>query len=118
MRKHRQSPLLFPRFEAYGIGITLLFDDDPEKIGTQINGREVLPLNKLEDLISRMNIRIGIITTPASAAQKIADRLAEAGVRGIWNFAPLSLDVPDSVFVKNVDLAANLAVVRHRAIQD
>ena len=108
----------FPGFEAYGIRITLLFDDDPEKIGTKINGREILPITKMEEMNRRMNIRLGIITTPAAAAQKIARRMTEAGIRGIWNFAPLSLEVPDTVFVKNVDLAANLAVVRHQAVKE
>lgn len=108
----------FPGFAPYGIRIALLFDHNPVKIGTEINGREIHPTDKMEEYIKRLDIRLGIITTPAGAAQTIANRMADAGVRGIWNFAPITLTVPETIFVKNVDLAANLAVVRHHAIQD
>lgn len=58
-----------------------------------------------------MNIRIGIITAPANAAQKIADKMVRSGILAIWNFAPAYIDVPEQVLVRNENMAASLAVL-------
>ena len=104
---------LYPGFPAYGLNIAVLFDNDPDKVGRKVGGRSVLPVEEMGDLVRRREIRVGIITTPAAVAQQVADDMVEAGIRAIWNFAPQSLDVPAEVFVKNEDLAAELAVLSH-----
>ena len=64
-----------------------------------------------------MQARIGIITVPAGEAQGVCDALVKSGVRGVWNFAPTMLSVPDSVLVQNEDIAVSLAVLSKRLAQ-
>lgn len=104
---------LYPGFPAYGLRIVLLFDNDPDKIGQDVDGRTIMPVEKMGDLVRRTSVRIGIITTPEAVAQEVAEAMVEAGIKAIWNFAPRSLEVPGDVFVKNEDLAAELAVLSH-----
>lgn len=99
----------YERFTQFGLNILAAFDSDPAKIGTEIGGRQVLPLEKLSDLARRMYIHIGIVTVPAPAAQHVADLLVAGGILAIWNFAPVTLSVPDSVIVQNEDLYNSLA---------
>ncbi|MBN2048264.1 MAG: redox-sensing transcriptional repressor Rex [Anaerolineaceae bacterium] len=103
----------FPGFKNYGLTIHVLFDNDPDKIGTVVNGREVLAIQQLAETIQRMNIHIGIITTPAPAAQEVADMMIAGGIKAIWNFAPVTLKAPDSVYILNQDLASELAVLSY-----
>jgi len=97
------------RFSKYGLRIVAAFDTNPEKIGTLVHEKVVLPLERLCDLAPRINIHLGIITTPAEAAQTVADEMVKAGIQAIWNFAPVKLKVPAHVFVHNEDLYASLA---------
>jgi redox-sensing transcriptional repressor len=99
----------YPRFRQYGVNIIAAFDIDPEKIGRQIHGKEVLPLDKLADLARRMHIHLGVIATPAAGAQQCADLMIEGGIRAIWNFAPAHLKVPESIILQNEDLYSSLA---------
>jgi redox-sensing transcriptional repressor len=104
----------YTRFNRYGLNIVAAFDIDPVKIGTRINGRDVLPLDKLSNLARRMHIAVGIITTPPEVAQTVANLMIAGGIRAIWNFAPVSLDLTDDVIVENVSLASSLAVLSSR----
>lgn len=104
----------FERFNRYGLNLVAAFDCDPDKIGRAIAERPVFPLEKLERLVRRLRIQLGVITVPAEAAQHVADLLVAGGVRGIWNFAPISLNTPDDVFVQNEDLFASLAVLGNK----
>lgn len=97
------------RFSKYGLRIVAAFDADPAKVGTQIHGKEVLSLDKLVDLAQRLSIHLGIITAPVEAAQSVADEMVKAGMLAIWNFAPVRLKVPESIFVHNEDLYGSLA---------
>lgn len=104
-----------------GIKVTAAFDTDEAKIGTEINGVEVLPVSKLGDLTRRMHVNIGIITAPAAAAQEIADVMTENGIRAIWNFAPVKLRLPDDVIVEDMDIYSSFAVLSRklaRSIKD
>ncbi len=101
----------FDGFTERGFAIAGIFDLDPEKIGTRINRLRVEPLSALEEAIDERGVRIGIITTPPEAAQEVANRLTEAGVRSILNFAPTILQVADSVDVRRVDLSTELQVL-------
>lgn len=100
-------------FARYGLHIVALFDQDPAKVGMQVGEQRVLPVTKLSDLVSRLHVQMGIITVPACAAQDVADLMVAGGIRVIWNFAPCRLALPDTVLVKNEDLAAELATLSH-----
>ncbi len=101
-------------FSEYGLNIVAGFDIDKNVINTEVSGKKVLSVKKLKNLCQRMKIHIGIITVPASEAQKVCDALTETGVMGIWNFAPIHLKVPDGVHVQNEDMATSLAILsRH-----
>lgn len=103
--------LSYKGFAEYGLDIVAAFDVAQSVIGTDINGKPVLPDEKLRDLCVRMKIRIGIITVPASEAQAVCDMLVDSGILAVWNFAPVSLKVPGHVLVQNENMACSLAVL-------
>lgn len=98
-------------FRERGFIITSIFDNDPKKIGTTINGVEVMSTDKLVDIVAANKTQIGIIAAPSPVAQEVADKLVGAGVKAILNFAPVVLNVPPEVELRNVDLAVNLEVL-------
>lgn len=98
-------------FRERGFVITSVFDNDPQKIGTVVNGVEVMPIEKLEEIVTANKTQIGIISVPSSVAQEIADKLVTSGVKAILNFAPGVLNVVPEVELRNVDLAVNLEVL-------
>jgi redox-sensing transcriptional repressor len=99
----------YEKFRQFGFNIIAAFDTDPYKVGQTIHGKDVLHLEKLLDLAQRMHIHLGVIATPAVAAQKVADLMVEGGIRAIWNFAPVHLRVPPFVILQNEDLYHSLA---------
>jgi len=101
-------------FENFGLRIAGAFDQDPAKVGKWIQGRQVQPLGKLSSFARRGNIRLGVLTVPNEAAQPTADLMVAAGIRGIWNFTPAKLQVPEDVVVQKEDLAEGLAVLSHQ----
>jgi len=98
-------------FDAYGLDIVVGFDTDETVIGSDIGGKKVLHLEKMVSLCERMHINIGIITVPAENAQEVCDRMIEGGILAIWNFAPVSLNVPEHILVHNENMASSLAVL-------
>lgn len=98
-------------FREYGLRIVAAFDTDESEIGTECGGTPIFPMEKLTDLCKRMNIRIGIITVPASHAQEVCDRLVESGVVAVWNFAPTHLKAPDHILIRSENMAASLAIL-------
>ena len=100
-------------FEEQNLSIAVAFDSNPGLTGLTIHGVKVRPMEDLPRLVRRMKIKLGILTVPNSAAQSCADQLVAAGIRGIWNFSPVKLEVPQGVVVQNVDLAQSLAVLSH-----
>ena len=101
----------YRKFEECGLKIVTAFDLDPSKIGTRIHGKHILPLGKLADLAQRMHVLIGIITVPAAEAQAVADLMISGGIRAIWNFAPITLDLPKGIIVENLELFASFALL-------
>jgi len=99
----------YRNFSSLGFNLAAIFDVDLSKVGLTINGVEVQHSNALEEVIKERNIHIGVITVPAEQAQKIADRLVGAGVKGIWNFAPLKINVPSHVRIISEDLSVGLS---------
>jgi redox-sensing transcriptional repressor len=98
----------YPEFRSQGFHILGAFDSDPARVGHQVGATEVRSVAQLQDFVREHGVSIGVIATPASAAQSAADGLVAAGVRGILNFASTKLDVPDFVAVRNVNLAIEL----------
>ncbi|MBI4928548.1 MAG: redox-sensing transcriptional repressor Rex [Anaerolineae bacterium] len=90
-------------FMEHGFHIAMIFDNDPERIGTLIGDIEVQPESMLVDLTRRHGIKVAMITVPASAAQAVADELVLAGVLAILNYSPITLIVPDNVNVQYID---------------
>lgn len=98
-------------FVSRGFRIAALFDADPEIVGATIAGLNVLHIDDLETVIKRHGISIVVLATPATAAQAVCDRVVNAGVTSILNFAPTVLTVPDDVEVRKVDLSIELQIL-------
>lgn len=100
--------LIYPGFKRNEFEIRAAFDKDPSKIGKVWQGVEVQDVENIPQILPLKEIKIGIITTPASAAQEVADKLVKGGVKGILNFAPTRISIPKEVKLKNVDLSMQL----------
>ena len=98
-------------FEDYGLKIIAAFDADPDKIGTLVHGREVFDIALLAEKVRELKVELGIICVPATYAQEVADAMVAAGIRGIWNFANVSLKTPDHVVVQREVIAGGFAVL-------
>ena len=98
-------------FASRGFRIVALFDADPEQVGQPLNGLTVRHIDELGQAVVEEGIAIGVIATPAAAAQAVADGLVAAGVTSILNFAPCVLSVPPGVDVRKVDLAIELQIL-------
>lgn len=99
----------YRKFDSLGFKLVAMFEVDPNKIGQCINGIQVSHLDCLKEVMQEQTIHIGIIAVPESEAQEVADKLVAAGVRGIWNFAPRKINVPDTVRIINEDLSVGLS---------
>ena len=91
-----------------GFRICIIFDNDPAKVGTSINGFEVYHVSQLAAKINQHQIALAMVAVPAEVAQSVTDELVKAGVRGILNYAPINLTVPEGVYVQNVDPVVHL----------
>jgi redox-sensing transcriptional repressor len=98
-------------FATRGFSVVALFDHDQSVVGEQIAGLRVRPIDELEAQVRSAGVAIGVIATPASAAQEVCDRLVAAGVRSVLNFAPCVLSVPPGVDVRKVDLSTELQIL-------
>jgi len=98
-------------FASRGFRIAALLDADPSRVGTEIRGLLVRDITELADVVAEHDIMIGVLAVPAGAAQDVCDRLVEAGVTSILNFAPVVVSVPPHVHLRKVDLAAELQIL-------
>lgn len=92
----------------YNFDLVGVFDADPEKVGMKIGDFEVQDMKKLSSTIQKNGVKLAVITVPKTAAQEVADILAASGIKGILNFAPISIRAPSSVVVHNADLSFEL----------
>ncbi len=106
-----QALLSYRGFEHMGLDLIAGFDVDSDIVGRRIQGREIFALVELPRLAKRLHVKTGILCVPEEAAQDCADAMVDAGIEGIWNFAPVRLQVPDYVVVQNEDLAEGLAIL-------
>ena len=91
-----------------GFVVQGIFEVDPKLIGTEINGVEVMDYEGIVEFVEDNDIDIGIICTTKEVAQEVADKLCFAGVRGLWNFAPIDIETPSHVAVENVHISESL----------
>ena len=105
-------------FENWGFEIAALVDIDDDKLGTLVNGLFVEPLNALPGIVEDRQVTIGIIATPPTAAQDVANRLTRAGVKSILNLAPVVLNTPEDVSVRRVDLSTELGILAYHLAHD
>jgi redox-sensing transcriptional repressor len=102
-------------FASRGFRVAALFDADPLVVGTEIAGQVVRHSDEIESVIARHGVSIGVIATPAAAAQGVCERLVAAGITSILNFAPVVLNVPSGVDVRKVDLSIELQILAFHA---
>ncbi|MBI5354294.1 MAG: redox-sensing transcriptional repressor Rex [Chloroflexi bacterium] len=95
-------------FTNRGFKIVMVFDNNKEKVGQKIDGFSIEDADKLAERIKSSGIKIAMLTVPAPAAQSVADKLVQAGVKAILNYAPISLNVPKSVKVQYIDPSIHL----------
>lgn len=104
----------YQNFFKIGFHLKAIFDHDVEKIGFHDKDPvEIFHSARLNEVIKKENIRIGVIAVPASYAQKVANQLVDAGVQGIWNFAPIRLDVPEDICLISEDLSIGLSTLSY-----
>ncbi len=103
----------FSGFASRGFRIAALLDSDPDRVGEKVGGLTISALDDLDSIVVRQQVSIGVISTPASAAQEVCDRLVSAGVTSVLNFAPAVLTVPASVDVRKVDLSIELQILAY-----
>lgn len=108
--------LRYRGFRSRGFHIVALFDNDPKKIGQTHAGLVVHALESLSELTPRLGLRLAILTVPAEAAPRIAELAAQSGIRGILNFAPVALSVPESVSAISVDLSIQLEHLAYKVL--
>ncbi|HEX5096585.1 MAG TPA: redox-sensing transcriptional repressor Rex, partial [Acidimicrobiia bacterium] len=98
-------------FGARGFRVVALVDADPDLVGGEVGELAIEAMDDLDQIVADRQIAIGILATPAGVAQEVADRLVNAGVRSILNFAPAVLNVPEGVSMRKVDLAIELQIL-------
>lgn len=105
-----QALMAYKGFDDYGLNIMAAFDRNPKMDKTD-EGKPVYPINKLAQFCKTHKVLMGIITVPAESAQEVADQLIAIGIKAIWNFAPVHLDVPPGILVQSENMATSLAVL-------
>ncbi len=98
----------YMNFEKRGFIISGAFDLNPKLYGKTIRGIKVKPMEELEQFVRANNIDIAVLTIPKTSAVEVANRLVDCGIKAIWNFAHVDLDVPEKVQVENVHLSDSL----------
>lgn len=108
----------YVNFASLGFSVVALLDRDKRIVGNKVNGIEVCDTADMNEVIASTAADIGVITVPAAEAQSVADMLVAAGVKGIWNFAPIKLSVPSAVPLVNEDLSVGLSALSYHMSQE
>lgn len=105
-----QALLGYRGFDDYGLNILAAFDAKPSREKTE-DGKPIYPMDKLEPFCRANKVLMGIITVPGEYAQQVCDKLIGCGIKAIWNFAPVHLEVPPHILVQYENMATSLAVL-------
>lgn len=100
-------------FKDCGLNLIGIFDRNPNNIGQELDGIQIQDVKKIEGFLEKKKVDIGIIVVDKESAQDICDILVKHGLKGIWNFAPIDLDVDDDVYVENVSFTESLLVLSY-----
>ena len=105
-----QALLDYKGFQEYGLNVLAAFDINPERESAE-SGKPILHIDKLEQFCRAHKVLMGIITVPDHHAQEVCDKLIGCGIKAIWNFAPVHLEVPPHILVQSENMATSLAVL-------
>ena len=105
-----QALIGYRGFQEYGLNVLAAFDINPVKNCTD-EGKPILHIDQLEQFCRIHKVLMGIITVPESHAQEVCDKLISCGIKAIWNFAPIHLEVPPNILVQSENMATSLAVL-------
>ena len=108
-----QAIATYRNFETRGFCVKGLFDINPRLVGLAIGGVQVRDIDEIPEVVAKEKVSIGVITVPAEGAQATADLLIQAGIQGIWNFAPVELQVPEGIPVQNEHLSVGLLTLSY-----
>ena len=100
-------------FTERGFHVVAAFDTDPAKVGGHVGGTEIFPMAELGRIVKEKGITMALLATPAAVAQEVVDRLVEAGVTSVLNFAPAVLSVGANISLQRVDLAVELQILSY-----
>ena len=104
-----QALLGYGGFDVYGLNILAAFDEEP--VVKRLDKKPVYSMDRMENFCRTNKVLMGIITVPAQCAQQVCDLMIQCGIKAVWNFAPVHLDVPANILVQNEDMATSLAVL-------
>ena len=100
--------------KQYGLDIVAGFDVRPELDGQIINGIPVYHIDRFPAMREQLGATIGVITVPVDKAQEVADQIIAGGIKGLWNFTPFRIRVPENIVIQNTSMYAHLAVMFNR----
>lgn len=98
----------YKEFEKNGFQIVAILDRDEKKVGSRWDGVQIHSMDRCSDVVRSTGAEVAVLVTPAAVAQDVADQLIAAGIRGVLNFAPVKLDAPDHVQIRNVNITIEL----------
>ena len=104
----------YTNFSKRGFNLIGIFDVNPELVGTEIRGVEIMHLDTVEEFVKQTKVDIGILCVPYDQTPIVADKIARHGVKGLWNFSPMDLKIPYDVIIENVHLSDSLMVLGYR----
>lgn len=104
----------YPNFENRGYKLIGIFDVNQELVGKKINNIEIFDLNVVEEFIKQNKVDIAMLSVPHDQTPIVAERVAGAGVKGLWNFSPMDLKISHDVVIENVHLSDSLMVLGYR----
>lgn len=108
-----QALLNYQGFHEWGLNIAAGFDHNEKLIGRIINGKEIYHMDRLSEKIKLLEAEIAVITVPREFAQFAVDIAVAAGIKGIWNFAPIHINVPNDVVLQNENMASSLSLLNY-----
>ena len=109
--------LTYSGFAKYGLHVVAAFDNDQQKIGSEIAGCTIRSMMLMKSYVERHKIRLAILATPVEVSQELTDRLVSAGIKVIWNFTPTQLVVPEGVLVRDEHISTGLSEIAHHLKQ-
>ena len=112
-----QALVNYAGFREQGFHITAVFDADRSKVGSSLAGLTVMHVDHMAGVLAKSDIELGIVTVPGHAAQKVVDILVKCGVKAIWNFAPVRLEAPPQVEIRQENLIVGLMALSYHLTQ-